>query len=90
MKTFKSTDEFNIAGRGHVFVVHVPNPNREMSPPGVPHTGECVLINDEPFEIQGVEMFMKLTYPPFAGENVGLLVRPVCVRCGGHNSNCVQ
>jgi len=75
MKTFKSDDTFKIAGRGTTKIVRVPNPDRLIRPEGVPEVGEIVEIDGDRYEVRGVDIFMKLLYPPFAGDSVGLLVK---------------
>jgi translation elongation factor EF-Tu-like GTPase len=77
MKTFKSDDSFKIAGRGMVKTVKIPNPDCVMKPEGMPEVGEIVKIDAGLYEVRGVEMFMKLMYPPHPGENAGLLVTPL-------------
>jgi len=79
MKTFKSEDTFNVAGRGLIKTVNIPNPKRVMYQEGIPEINEVVKIDDECYRVHGVEMFTKLVSPPFTGEGVGLVVIPVSV-----------
>lgn len=77
MKEFKSIDTTHITGRGPLIVVHVPNPNMEMRPEGLPELGEVVLIDDKKYHVRGIEASKKLMDPPYLDEMVGLIVYPV-------------
>lgn len=72
MKKYETKRIINVAGRGLIALVTVPNPDRLEINPKIPNKGDTVIVNDKQYRIIGVELMMKLTYPPFVSEEVGL------------------
>lgn len=77
IKVFKAIDHATLMGRGLAFNVNIPNPERIMSPKGLPKKKELIIINNRKYIVVAVEGSVNLTDPPFLAENITLIVKEV-------------
>ena len=75
MKSYTSIDRYKIPGRGLVVVIDAPNPDRLPVCPGLPKSGETVLVDGIRYEVRAIEAARALIDPPFMLPRVGFLVR---------------
>ncbi len=75
MKEFKSEEIIYVQGKGNVFIVYIPNPDRLSYNPLIPVKEETVIIDETYYTVAGIETTMKLVDPPFMGEKVGIIVK---------------
>jgi len=73
MFSVKSLDQYEITGRGTVFVIPSPVTAERTREAMKAAIGERIIINDAEYEIKGFDINRPL-YPVRIGENIGILV----------------